>query len=107
MTFKTLLSFVKEEDLRLRSYYKELSPTERERLYSRTIKLIEEVGELCNEILVSQKDQRKEKLKDNIKELEEEFADVIITTALLALTTGIDIEKSLEEKIRKIEQRYQ
>ena len=106
MTFDTLLSFVKEEDVRLRVYYKDLSPTERERLYSRTIKLTEEVGELCNEILASQKDQRKEKLKDNTKDLEEEFADVVITTILLALTAGIDIEKSLEEKMKKIEERY-
>ncbi len=51
--------------------------------------------------------QRKQKLKNLDKEnLHGEFADVIITTLLLAKAMNIDIEKALEKKIEKINKRY-
>lgn len=52
--------------------------------------------------------QRKQKFdkfdKDNLLE---EFADVIMTTLLLAKSMNIDIEKALEKKIEKINKRYE
>ena len=83
--------------------------SEREIVLSRTVKLNEEVGELCAEILALDNDQRKEKLakmkeKDN---LPNELADIIITTLLLAEVLDVDIKTALEDKIEKINQRYE
>ncbi len=70
-------------------------------------KLTEEVGELSNEILASVGYQRKEKLKNHSKQtLESEFADVFITSLLLAQTCEIDINKALEEKFKKLDNRW-
>jgi len=81
--------------------------TQTERLYARTIKLNEEVGELCEEILAHNNDQRKDKL-DNKSEndLAHEIADVLITTLLIAESLKIDPNKALEQKIEKINKRF-
>ena len=81
--------------------------TQTERLYSRTIKLNEEVGELCEEILAYNNDQRKDKL-DNRSDngLAHEIADVLITTLLIAESLNIDPNKALEQKIEKINKRF-
>ena len=39
--------------------------------------------------------------------LPDEFADVLITTLLLAQEMNVDIEKALEDKIKKIDKRYE
>jgi len=72
------------------------------------VKLAEEFGELCDEVLAYNSMQRKDKL-DNIVEgnLAEEFADVIITSLLLANAMNVDIEKALEKKMEKIDKRYE
>ncbi len=83
------------------------SSTHQERILARTVKLGEEFGELCNEILVHNNDQRKEKMMNHDKHtLPDEFADVIITTLLLAKETDVDIKRALEDKIEKINERY-
>ena len=72
------------------------------------MKLNEEVGELCNDILAVLKLQRKSKLaKFDKRNIYEEFADVIITTIALAIVAGVDIERALNDKLDKIEKRYQ
>ena len=77
------------------------------RILARTVKLSEELGELSNEVLMRHDNQRKEKLKNhNMNNLPEEFADVIITTFLLAKAMGVDIEKGLERKVEKINKRF-
>lgn len=102
MTLKELQDFIDEEHERLIALYKDAD----NRLLSRTVKVTEEVGELANEILTSLKDQRSSKLKgDNRKELEDEFADVLITTFLLAKEANVDIGKALKNKIQKIKKR--
>ena len=105
MEIKELLQFINKADQRLKQDFGQ-SCTEKERVLARTVKVTEELGELCEEILAFYKDQRKEKLdnldKDN---LSDEFADVVIVTLLLAKSMGIDIEKALEDKIAKIEKR--
>jgi NTP pyrophosphatase (non-canonical NTP hydrolase) len=102
--FNDLLQFINTEDERLINYFE--CQTKNERILSRTVKLTEELGELCNEILAYNGYQRKEKLlnhdKDNIPN---EFADVIITTILLAKTMDVDIKEALKNKINKINKR--
>ena len=106
MELKELLKFVEIEDERLKKYYGGYSNQEK-RILARTIKLTEELGELCNEVLAHNSLQRKHKLNNHSKgNLPEEFADVIITTLLLAKALNIDIKKALEKKIEKINKRY-
>jgi NTP pyrophosphatase (non-canonical NTP hydrolase) len=77
------------------------------RILSSAVKLTEELGELCNEVLGHSSLQRKDKLDGLDKEnLSEEVADVIITTLLLAKVMNVDVEKALEKKIEEINKRY-
>ncbi|HLD06457.1 MAG TPA: MazG-like family protein [Candidatus Nanoarchaeia archaeon] len=47
-------------------------------------------------------------MDDHDKEnLPEEIADVIITALLLAKSMDIDIEKALEKKVEKVNNRYE
>lgn len=86
--------------------YKLYTQKEKE-ILTKTIKLNEEVGELCNDILAILKLQRKSKLEKFDKHnIYEEFADVILTTLQLASSTGVDIERALHDKIKKIEEKY-
>ncbi len=71
-----------------------------------TVKLNEEVGELCNDILSILRVQRRAKLeKFDKRNVYEEFADVILTTLQLASAAKVDIERAVEDKIKKIEAR--
>ena len=106
MDLKELLKFIATEDGRLKKYYGSY-PDQEKRILARTVKVSEELGELCNEILAFNALQRKDKLENYDGEnLSEEFADVLITVLLLAKATGVDIEKALEKKIEKINLRY-
>lgn len=105
MKIKDLEKFIKKEDKRLRKKF----PNEDngKRILARMVKITEEVGELADEILSYNSMQRKEKLdKYSKEELLDEFADVIITTFLLAEIVKVDIEKGLKKKIKKIDKRY-
>lgn len=103
MTLNELIQFIDEEDKHLRTYYG--NPSKEKRILSRAVKLMEENGELANEILKSLSDQRGSKLK-KYSNFSEEFADVIITTSLLAKSCGIDVEQALINKMRKIKKRH-
>ncbi len=104
MTLDELMEFIDKEDNRIREHYG--NPPKKERILARTVKLMEESGELANEILKTLSMQRNSKLNNSgSKELSEEFADVIITTLLLAKSSGVDIRKSLDSKIEKINKR--
>lgn len=103
MTFDNLLKFIKEEDIRLKKRYGDY-PDQAKRILARTVKLSEEVGELCNEILSFNKFQRKEKLCKE-RNLDGEIADVIITTLLLAETVNVDVAKALRLKMLKLKKR--
>ena len=82
-----------------------LTLKEKEVLYQ-TVKLNEEVGELCNDILAVLTLQRKAKLKlFDKRNLYEEFADVLITTAQLANVMGVNLDRAVKDKLRKIKQR--
>lgn len=61
----------------------------------RTVKLLEEVGELCNEVLTFYALQRKTKLRTNNEDnLPVECADFLITLLLLAQSMNINLEEA-------------
>ncbi|OGK35551.1 hypothetical protein A3A93_05045 [Candidatus Roizmanbacteria bacterium RIFCSPLOWO2_01_FULL_38_12] len=72
-----------------------------------TVKLNEEVGELCNDILSILQLQRASKLERfEKKNFYQEFADVIITLLHLAKHTNVDVERAVKEKLKTIKDRY-
>ncbi len=100
MISNKLTDFVDKHYEWLRKIY-HLDDKQKEILF-RAVKLSEEVGELSQEILSHNSLQLKRKLDNYKKEnLEGEFADVIITTLLLAKAVDVDIKKALENKIAK------
>lgn len=106
MDIKKLQEKINALNLKTRPHYKLYSQTEKE-ILTKTVKLNEEVGELCNDILSILRLQRKAKLdKFDKRNIYQEFADVIITTMQLAAVTGVDIERALNDKLKKIEERY-
>lgn len=105
MNLETLQQFIDEQDKLLRSI-KYTNYTDREYIFARVIKLGEEYGELCDEILLaSEGDQRKDKLNDK-HDLEGEFADVVIVAFLLAKAMNIDMKVALAKKIEKIKEKH-
>lgn len=105
MDLATLQSFVAAENERLYEYY-DLGPDEAP--LAQTVKLNEEVGELCDSVLGYRSLQRAEKLAGfDERDMDEEFADVIITAFLLADSVGVDVESALEAKIAAVEDRYE
>jgi NTP pyrophosphatase (non-canonical NTP hydrolase) len=106
MDLGDLLKFIDLEDKRLRGRLRRKFDEEKHML-ARAVKLSEETGELCSEILSFNSLQRQEKLDSHSREkMDEEFADVIITTLLLAKTADTDIKEALKRKIDKINRRY-
>jgi NTP pyrophosphatase (non-canonical NTP hydrolase) len=106
MTFQELEAFIDEQDALFRRV-KDTNYTERERAFARTIKLGEEYGELCDEVLASFGDQRKDKLgNDARKNLEGEFADVVIVAFLLAKSMNVPMGPALSAKIAKIREKH-
>lgn len=72
-----------------------------------TVKLNEEVGELCNDILATLQLQRKSKLERFDKaNIYQEFADVLIVLLQLAHHANVDIDRAVNDKIKKIEEKY-
>ncbi|MBU2612679.1 MAG: hypothetical protein KKB62_03085 [Nanoarchaeota archaeon] len=100
MNLKELKNIIKNEGETLINKT-QIAETEKEKILLRAVKLNEEVGELCEEILKKFGNQRKEKKFDD-KNLRGEFADVIITLMLLADKMDIDVEEALEEKVNYI-----
>lgn len=82
--------------------------SENERTFARMLKLTEEVGELSNEILNKMGLQRQAKI-DAYEDvhLEDELADVLGSTLLLALELNIDIETAIKRKIQFTMERLQ
>lgn len=102
MELRSLLRFIEAEDEVLKRRYSS-HLNEEEVIFARTVKLGEEFGELCEMVLAYNSLQSKQKLDDHDKKnLPEEFADVIITTLLLAETMNVNIEQALEEKMHKL-----
>lgn len=106
MNIKDLQSTIKQAQNNQKPKFHLYTQAEKE-ILTKTVKLNEEVGELCNDILSVLKLQRKSKLeKFEKRNFYEEFADVIITTIQLANSAGVDIERAINDKMKKIEKRY-
>ena len=106
MEIKELKEFSKRMHKKLESYYDFDDP--RKLNLPITVKIMEELGELCDDVLAHSGLQRKDKLENrDLKNLEEEFADVILTTCNLAENMGVDIEEALKNKIKKVEKRFE
>lgn len=106
MNLTSLQEKVRDLNEKKRPQYKLYTPREKE-ILTKTVKLNEEVGELCNDILSVLQLQRRSKLeKFDKRNIYEEFADVIITTMQLAVAAGVNIERAVGDKLKKIESRY-
>jgi NTP pyrophosphatase (non-canonical NTP hydrolase) len=106
MTIEELLNFIKQENQRLDKFLGKRRRNQQTRAFAQTVKVNEEVGELCNAVLDNYSLQRKKKSKKGKEnELVKELADVLITTLLLADTLKIDVKKALEKKTKLIKKR--
>lgn len=104
MTINRIKQFINEEDTFLREFYWKNAPEE-QITYNKVVKIMEELGELSDIVLKSYKKQRTTKLAEKDTTIEQEIADVLIVTLLLAKHLKIDSEKAILEKIEKIENR--
>lgn len=76
-------------------------------VFARTMKIVEELGELSDEILSSMNLQRDSKLEKHTREnLEDEFADVFGSLILLAIELDIDISAVMKRKITYTKNRF-
>ena len=106
MNLKNLQGKIRVLNEKTRPHYKLYSQAEKE-ILTKTVKLNEEVGELCNDILSVLKLQRRAKLeKFDKRNFYEEFADVIITTIQLTQAAGVNIDRAVGDKLKKIEEKY-
>lgn len=106
MTIEEFQKFINEQEVLLRATV-HAGQTEREIILGRTVKISEEFGELCDEVLASLGDQRTGKMDGRSAEsLADEFADVVITTFLLAKSMDVDVMNALARKIKKIREKH-
>lgn len=83
-----------------------LKTEEEQAILIQTVKLNEEVGELCNDILSILQLQRASKLQHfEKKNIYQEFADVLITLLQLAEYANVDLERATKEKLQIIKKR--
>ena len=102
MTLDELEAYIEERDTVHRDV-KSGTLTERERILLRTVKMMEEMGELSEAVLSELGHQRVAKLEKHTQEaLSDEVADVLITLFLLAKALKVDVGKAIEKKIQKI-----
>lgn len=107
MNIKSLEEKVRLLSEKTRPKYRLYTQRDQE-ILTKTVKLNEEVGELCNDILSILRLQRRAKLeKFDKRNIYQEFADVVITVVQLGIVTGVDLERALDDKLKKIEERYE
>ena len=105
MDLKELEEKVKKISNKANFDYTLSTPREKE-ILAKTVKLNEEVGELCNDILSILRLQRKSKLeKFDKRNIYQEFADVLITLAQLAISANVDLDRAVNDKIKTITER--
>ena len=79
-----------------------------QRVFARTMKIVEELGELSDEILTSMNLQRDTKIEKFSKQnVEDEFADVLGSLVLLGIEMDLDIEKIMQRKIDYTRSRFE
>ena len=78
-----------------------------QQIFARTMKVVEELGELADEILTSMNLARDTKIANFSREnMEDEFADVLGSLILLANELDIDVEKVIKKKIKFTRDRF-
>lgn len=78
-----------------------------QRIFARTMKIVEELGELSDEILTSMNLQRNSKIAAfSQQNIEDEFADVVASLILLANELEIDVEEVMKRKIALTRERF-
>lgn len=78
-----------------------------QRIFARTMKIVEELGELSDEILTSMNLQRNSKIAQfSHQNIEDEFADVLASLLLLGNELDIDIEEVMLRKIALTRERF-
>lgn len=83
------------------------TPREKE-ILTMTVKLNEEVGELCNDILGILRLQRASKLENfDKRNIYQEFADVVITLLQLSDVAKVDLDRAVRDKLDIIEERIE
>ena len=79
-----------------------------QRIFARTMKLVEELGELSDEILTSMNLQRKSKIaKFSRENVEDELADVMASVVLLAIELEVDLDQVMKKKIDYTRKRFE
>lgn len=79
-----------------------------QRVFARTMKIVEELGELADEILTSMNLQRNSKIEAFSREnIEDEFADVMASLILLANEMDLDVEKIMRRKLQFTRDRFE
>lgn len=98
LTIEELLSDYRDIHLMLNAQWPIESTSER--IFARTLKLMEELGELSNEILTKMGLQRQAKI-DAFEQhhLEDEFADVLGSLLLMGIEMDIDVAEVMKRKI--------
>ncbi len=82
-------------------------PDKNQRVFARTMKVMEELGELSDEILTSMNLSRDSKIAEFSREnVEDEFADVLACVISLAIELDIDVEEVIRRKIAFTKERY-
>ncbi len=77
------------------------------RTFARTMKIVEELGELSDEILTSMNLQRDSKIaKFSQQNIADEFADVLGSLILLSIELDIDITEVMKRKIALTKERF-
>jgi NTP pyrophosphatase (non-canonical NTP hydrolase) len=78
-----------------------------QRTFARTMKVVEELGELSDEILTSMNLQRNTKIaKFSRENVEDEFADVLGSLILLGIELDIDVEEVMKRKLEFTRSRF-
>jgi len=79
-----------------------------QRVFARTMKVLEELGELADELLTSMNLQRSAKIAQFSREnVEDEFADVLASLLLLSNELNIDVEAVMKKKIQFTRERFE
>ena len=104
MEFKEIENEIRKVNEKLDNLASNKELSDKEKILARYTKMIEEVGELSEQILGSMNLQRSEK---NIsgENLGKEFADVFNTFMILAVTMDVDVEEEFKKKLEIIHER--
>ena len=106
MTIKSLVDQYKEISIFLNERWPLKSKDQR--VFARTMKIVEELGELADEILTGMNLQRNSKIaKFSEENIHDEFADVLASLILLANEIDIDVEKVIKKKIAFTRERFE